>query len=97
MWMPRPGGGGSGASGTTYSGGGGGGYSGGAGGGTPNSNTTVGCESSVVSPFESSCYEPGTPVPSAGGTSFASGVVQSPVVQLAITQAAGFVQVVRLG
>ena len=52
--------------------------SGGHGGGTPNSNTTAVCGSTS----STICSTPAASVPSAGGTSFASGIVSSAAFQL---------------
>ena len=87
--------------------------SGGQGGGTPNANNQIACiiQYTILVPTIVGCFAPGTPVPAAGGTSFASGMVSSAVFQLGpqgfpvggLGQQVpnplgnGYVQVVRLG
>ena len=44
----------------------------------------------------SNCFDPAPPVPSGGGTSFASSRITSPVFQLAPAQGAGYVKVAML-
>ena len=94
-----------------FSGGGGGGYSGGNGGGTTNSNITILCTVPFNLDPPTGCLAPGPVVPAGGGTSFASGMLNSAVFQLGPSQdvftrvpglnqnpaLSGFVQVVRLG
>ena len=83
-------------------------HSGGAGGGTPNANNTIVCQ--FISSQPVYCAPPGTPVPAAGGTSWASSAVTNPVFQLgpqnapidnepggAFTRGNGYVRVARVG